>query len=179
MRRLQCGTWTDREAVIACRSKQIILILFMAIKTWWRSRIYWLPWKIMLVHDISCPSNARCLVHVWCTTWTCTKFFQPYFYALIFIYDHLWESFPFMRIFLNLFLFMIICKNLFLLWESFWISSYLWSPVKNFSFYENLFESLLVNDHLWELSLYENKRACESDHLKQIFYHQNMIMIFC
>ena len=33
VRRLQCGTWTDREAVIACRSKQVILILFMAIKT--------------------------------------------------------------------------------------------------------------------------------------------------
>ena len=58
------------------------------------------------------------------------------------IYDHLWESFLFMRIspylwssvkissfYENLFnfsLFMIICKNLFLLWESFWNSSYLW-----------------------------------------------------
>ena len=29
------------------------------------------------------------------------------------IYDHLWKSFPFMRIFLNLFLFMIIFFNLF------------------------------------------------------------------
>ena len=77
VQRLQCGTWTDREAVIACRSKQVILILFMAIKTWWRSRIYWLPWKIMLVHNISCPSN-RCLVYVWCTTQTCIKFFQPW-----------------------------------------------------------------------------------------------------
>ena len=76
VRRLQCGTWTDREAVIACRSKQVILILFMAIKTWWRSRIYWLPWKIMLVHNILYPSNW-CLVHIWCMTWTCTKFFQP------------------------------------------------------------------------------------------------------
>ena len=62
VRRLQCGTWTNREAVIACRSKQVISILFMAIKTWLRSRIYWLAWKIMLVHDISCPSN-RFLVH--------------------------------------------------------------------------------------------------------------------
>ena len=78
VRRLQCGTRTDREAVIACRLKQVILILFTAIKTRWMSRIYWLPWKIMLVHDISSPSN-RCLVHVWCTTRTCTKFFQPWF----------------------------------------------------------------------------------------------------
>ena len=75
VRRLQCGTWTDRESIIACRSKQVIFILFMAIKTWWRSRIYWLPWKIMLMHDISCRSNQR-LVHVWCMTRTCTKFFQ-------------------------------------------------------------------------------------------------------
>ena len=76
VRRLQCGTWTDREAVIACRSKQVILILFMAIKTWWRSRIYWLPWKIMLVHNILYPSN-QCLVHIWCMTRTWTKLFQP------------------------------------------------------------------------------------------------------
>ena len=78
MWRLQCDTWTNRKAVIACRSKQVMLILFIAIKTWWRSRIYWLPWKIMLVHNISCPSN-RCLVHVWCTKRTCTKFFQPWY----------------------------------------------------------------------------------------------------
>ena len=36
-----------------------------------------------------------------------------YLYARIFIFDHLWESLLFMRIFLNLFLFMIICENLF------------------------------------------------------------------
>ena len=48
--------------------------------------------------------------------------------------------------------------------------------------FENFFESLLRYDHLCEsifLSLYENKQAYESHHLKQIFYHQNMIMIFC
>ena len=77
VQRLQFGTWTDWEADIACRWKQVILVLLMAIKTWWKSGIYWLPWKIMLVHNISCPSN-RCLVHVWCTTRTCTKFFQPW-----------------------------------------------------------------------------------------------------
>ena len=47
---------------------------------------------------------------------------------------------------------------------------------------ENLFESLLIYDHLWEsifLSLYENKQVDEYHCLKQIFYHQNMIMIFC
>ena len=36
----------------------------------------------------------------------------------------------------HLFLLVIICKNIFFLWESFWISSYLW-------------ESLLIYDHLW------------------------------
>ena len=66
------------------------------------------------------------------------------------IYDHLWESLLFMRIFLNVFLFMIICENVCFLWESFWISSYLWSPVKIIPFYENLFEFLLIYDHLWE-----------------------------
>ena len=89
-----------------------------------------------------------------------------YLYALIFIYDHLWESFPFMRIFSvyeNLFLFIIICWGLFFLWESLliydhlWesflfmrVSSYLWSSVKIFLFYENLFVSLLIYNHLWE-----------------------------
>ena len=46
---------------------------------------------------------------------------------------------------------------------------------------ENLFESLLIYNHLWEstfLSLYENKQTYEHHYLKQIFYHQNMIM-FC
>ena len=63
--------------------------------------------------------------------------------------DHLWESHLFIRIFLN--------------------PSYLW-------------ESLLIYDHLCESifsSLYENKQAYESHHLKQLFYHQNTIMIFC
>ena len=42
-----------------------------------RHSIYWLPWKIMLVYNISCSSN-RCLARVWCTIQTCTKFFQPW-----------------------------------------------------------------------------------------------------
>ena len=47
---------------------------------------------------------------------------ESYLYTLIFIYDHLLKSLLFMRIFLNLFLLMIICKS--------------------------LFESLLIYDHL-------------------------------
>ena len=50
----------------------------------------------------------------------------------------------------HLFLFVIICENPFLLWESFGISI------------------ICVN-----LCLYENKQAYECHHLKQIFYHQN------
>ena len=65
-----------------------------------------------------------------------------YLYAPTFICDHLWESLLFMSIFLNIFLFMIICQNLVF------------------------------------LSLYENKEAYESYYLKQIFHHQNTIMIF-
>ena len=46
---------------------------------------------------------------------------------------------------------------------------------------EDLFESSLIYDHLCEsifLILYENKQVCEFQHLKQMFYHQNTIMIF-
>ena len=57
-----------------------------------------------------------------------------YLYALLFIYEHLWESLLFMRIF--------------------WISSYLWSSVRIFPFYENLIKSLLIFDHLWESLLF-------------------------
>ena len=62
---------------------------------------------------------------------------------------------------------------------------YMWSFARVSSFYENLFylwESLLIvriSVICVNLCLYENKHAYESHHLKQIFYHQNMIMIFC
>ena len=72
-----------------------------------------------------------------------------YLCARFFICDHLRESLLFMRIFLN--------------------PSYLW-------------ESLLIYDHLCEsifLSLWENKQEYEYHYLKQIFYHQNTLMIFC
>ena len=72
-----------------------------------------------------------------------------YLWKSLFIYDNLWESFLFVRIFLN--------------------PSYLW-------------ESLLIYDHLCEsifLSLWENKQEYEYHYLKQIFYHQNTLMIFC
>ena len=52
----------------------------------------------------------------------------------------------------HLFLFMIICENLSLLWESFLlmtISFYLWSSVVVFSFY-CLWESFLIYDRLWK-----------------------------
>ena len=62
-----------------------------------------------------------------------THLSRSYLYALVFICDHLWESFLFIRIFL-------VCDF---------------------------------------LSLYENKLVYESHHLKQIFYHQNRIMISC
>ena len=71
--------------------------------------------------------------------------------------------------------------------EGFFVRTYfyLWSSVR-ISFFMGIFlnpylwESLLIYDHLWEsifLSLYENKLVYEFHHLKQIFYHQNMIMI--
>ena len=39
----------------------------------------------------------------------------------------------------HLFSFVIICENLFFLWEHFWISSYLWSSVRIY-FFESLWE---------------------------------------
>ena len=50
------------------------------------------------------------------------------------------------------------------------------------SFFWNSFLVSFFYAHLWEfifLSLYENKLVYESHDLKQIFYHQNKIMIFC
>ena len=55
---------------------------------------------------------------------------------------------------------MIICENLSLLWESFLfmrISSYLWSSVGVFSFYENLFLFMIICKNLfclWESLLF-------------------------
>ena len=45
------------------------------------------------------------------------------------ISSYLWLSVRIFSVYENLFLFMIIYKNLFFLWEPFWISSYLWSSV--------------------------------------------------
>ena len=53
---------------------------------------------------------------------------------------------------------------------------HLWSSVR--MSFENL--SHLWFDFIWSfLSLYENRQAYEYHCLKQIFYHQNTIMIFC
>ena len=81
----------------------------------------------------------------------------------------------------DLFLFIIICGGLFLLWESLliydhlWesflftrISSYLWSSVRIFPFYENLFKSLLNYDNLWESLLF-----------MRIFLNFFLFMIIC
>ena len=80
-------------------------------------------------------------------TWLLNLPMTSFLYALIFIYDHLWESLLFMRIFLNLFLFMIICDNLSLLWEYFWISSYLWSIILLLIFYHT-YPSVRTYSHL-------------------------------
>ena len=86
----------------------------------------------------------------------------------------------------HLFLFMIIiCGGLFFLWESFLfmrISSYLWSSVRIFSVYENLFLFMIICKNLfflWELFwissyLWSSVRICSylySIILLLIFYH--------
>ena len=93
---------------------------------------------------------------------TCTTLNLPiesYLYALIFIYDHLSESFPFMRIFW-IFPFYENLLNLSLLWEpfKFLIYDHLWKSFPfmrtflNFFLFmiicKNLFESFLIYNHL-------------------------------
>ena len=86
------------------------------------------------------------------------------------IYDHLWESFLSHN---HLWKSFFICQNLF---SSECTYFFLWE------FYDHLQKSFRIYDHLSEsifLSLYENKQVYEYHHLKQIFYHQNTIIIFC
>ena len=84
---------------------------------------------------------------------------------------------------------MIIYENLFFLWVSLFFLRIFLNP-------SYLWESLLIYDHLWEsiwfmiicenlleylfafYSVYKNKQMYEYHHLKQIFYRQNMTMIF-
>ena len=82
----------------------VLFVLFVCVKSSCRKKKK--RFKIALI-----PSFTMLL--------TCTPLNLPmksYLYTLIFIYDHLSECFPLMRIFSvyeNLFLIMILCKNLF------------------------------------------------------------------
>ena len=133
--------------------------------------------------------------------WSSVKIFLFYknFFKSFLIDDHPWECFSFMKIFKNLFLFMIICLNLFLFMIIFFNlfffitiffndhntlqSSQFFSIITILFNHHNIFPlsqsfsiiTIFFNDHY----LYENKLKYEFHHLTQIFYHQNMIMIFC
>ena len=69
---------------------------------------------------------------------TCTSLNLPlksYLYTFVFVCDHLWESLLFMRIFLNLFLIMIICKNFFessLIYDRLWESLFFFFLLQSF-----------------------------------------------
>ena len=81
------------------------------------------------------------------------------------IYDHLWESILFSE---NFFWTLLICENLLLF----------------MIIYENLFLFMIVCKNLLEhilafYNLCENRQAYEHHHLRCIFHHQNMIIIFC
>ena len=69
---------------------------------------------------------------------------------------------------------LLACTPINLLIECLFVRTYLylWSSVRISSFYENL-------SYLYFLSHYENKLVYDSHHLNQVFYHQNLIMIFC
>ena len=66
-----------------------------------------------------------------------------------------------------------ICMHLFLF---VWILDYLWKSLLFVRISLNLFFFMIICANL---CLYENKQAYESHHLKQIFYHQKQIIIFC
>ena len=103
------------------------------------------------------------------------SFFSPvrtyfHFWKYLLIYDHLWESF------LN---HNCLWKSSFFLSKSIFNCVHLFISVRT---YDHLQKYFLMCSHLWEsifLSPYENKQAYEYHHLKQNFYHQNTIMIFC
>ena len=106
----------------------------------------------------------------------CTPFSLPmasYLNWLIFIYDHLWESFPFMRIFW-------IFPSYENLFESLLIYDHLWKCWVRI-FYENLFGSLLVYDHQWESleSFLISDHLWKSFPIMSIFLNFFLFMITC
>ena len=100
-------------------------------------------------------------------------------HSLIFIYVHL---FLFVRTSFYLSEPILICQNLFLFVKTYFHLCALIFVCENlFLFmiiFENLFLFMIICENLFSLSLYEKKQVYEHHHLKQIFCHQNMIMIF-
>ena len=119
------------------------------------------------------------------------ELFSPnffYLHASVFnCVNLLWSSVRISSFCENLFLSMSISKNLFSFVRIFLNSSYLWESLL---IHAHLLESFLIHrcskriceillEHLFSFySLYENKQVYGYHNLKQIFYHQNMIMIF-
>ena len=98
---------------------------------------------------------------------------------------YLWEFVLFHE---NSFWNFLIRENLFFLWKSFWIFLngdnlfFLWKSFESFFLSEHLFifvRTLFYFFFCENICLYENKPAYECHSLKQIFYHQNMVTIFC
>ena len=91
-----------------------------------------------------------------------------HFYALFIICNHL-------RIFFKSLNPFFVVRTSFKSFLSVRISSFYGNPLNLFYLWESL---LLFYFIYFFLSLYENNPAYEYHHLKQIFYHQNTIMIF-
>ena len=84
----------------------------------------------------------------------------------------------------------LICENLFFLSELFFILEHLFFFMRNSFLFESMsyfsWKLFFIRKHLFffmktffYFCLYENKQTYKSHHLKQILFHQNMIMIFC
>ena len=97
-------------------------------------------------------------------------------HTIIFICENL---FSFMIICENLFLTIITCENLSLFAKIYFHLSALIFFCENLMIIcKNLFVSMIICQNLFSC-LYENKQVYEYHHLKQIFYHQNTIIILC
>ena len=97
-----------------------------------------------------------------------TSSFYENSFLFVSISSFLWELF-------------FICEHLlFFMRNSFLSKSMSYFSWKVFFIPEHLFFFMITFFYFcFFLSLYENKQTYKSHHLKQIFYHQNMIMIFC
>ena len=110
-------------------------------------------------------------------------FYHIYLFIFVCTSFYLWEPlFLSARAYLHLPEFLFICQNMFLSVRTYFHLCALIICENLFLFmiiFENLFLFMIICENLFFFSLYQNNQAYEYHHLKQIFYHQKTIMMFC